>query len=85
MATWAQFESEASQFAGIAIEVTGEAKNAYVTGSEPPGGFHAFRLELHDVARAGGALVPAGPDQRNGKHRARKPHWVALATASSWE
>ena len=38
-----------AKVAGIAIEVTGEAKNAYVTGSEPPGDFHAFRLDLHEA------------------------------------
>jgi hypothetical protein len=38
-----------AKIAGIAHEVTGQAKTAYVTGSEPPGGFHAFRLELHEA------------------------------------
>jgi hypothetical protein len=38
-----------AKVAGIAIEVAGEAKNADVTGSEPPGGSHAFRLELHEA------------------------------------
>src|SRR5215469_4504513 len=38
-----------AKVAGIAIEVTGEATNADVTGSEPPGGSHAFRLELHEA------------------------------------
>ena len=38
-----------AKVAGIATEVTGEAKNAYVTGGEPPGGFHAFRLELSEA------------------------------------
>lgn len=38
-----------AKVAGIASEVTGEAKRAYVTGGEPPGGFHAFRLELHEA------------------------------------
>jgi hypothetical protein len=38
-----------AKVAGIAREVTGAAKNAYVTGGEPPGGFHAFRLELHEA------------------------------------
>ncbi|MBO0802238.1 MAG: pyridoxamine 5'-phosphate oxidase family protein [Nocardiopsaceae bacterium] len=35
--------------AGTAEEVTGEAKSAYVTGKEPPGGFHAFRLDLREA------------------------------------
>jgi len=38
-----------AKVAGVAIEVTGEAKNAHVTGSKPPGGSHAFRLELHEA------------------------------------
>lgn len=38
-----------AKVSGIAEEVTGEAKNAYVTGNEPPGDFHAFRLELHEA------------------------------------
>jgi hypothetical protein len=38
-----------AKIAGIAHEVTGEAKIAYVTGGEPPGDFHAFRLELHEA------------------------------------
>jgi len=38
-----------AKVAGIAVEVTGEAKDAYVTGSEPTGGSHAFRLELHEA------------------------------------
>lgn len=38
-----------AKVAGIAREITGEAKDAYVTGSEPPGGFHAFRLDLHEA------------------------------------
>ncbi|MEV4241889.1 hypothetical protein AB0J63_00605 [Streptosporangium canum] len=29
--------------------MTGPEKDAYVTGSEPPGGFHAFRLDLHEA------------------------------------
>jgi hypothetical protein len=36
-----------AKVAGIAIEVTGEAKNAY--GGAPAGGFHAFRLELSEA------------------------------------
>lgn len=35
--------------AGIAEEVAGEAKNEYVTGNEPPGGSHAFRLDLSEA------------------------------------
>lgn len=38
-----------AKVAGVAHEVTGEAKSAYVTGTEPPGDFHAFRLDLHEV------------------------------------
>lgn len=38
-----------AKVAGIAHEVTGEAKAAYVTGTEPPGEFHAFRLELQEA------------------------------------
>ena len=38
-----------AKVAGIAVEVTGEAKNAYVTGGEPPGGSHAFRLEVQEA------------------------------------
>lgn len=38
-----------AKVAGVAIEVTGEARKAYVTGAEPPGGFHAFRLELNEA------------------------------------
>jgi hypothetical protein len=29
--------------------VTGEAKVAYTTGTEPPGGFHAFHLDLREA------------------------------------
>jgi hypothetical protein len=49
-----------AKVAGIAIEVTSEAKNAYVTGDTPPGGFHAFRLELGEAvvtAAEGNELV----------------------------
>ncbi|HEY7260438.1 MAG TPA: pyridoxamine 5'-phosphate oxidase family protein [Trebonia sp.] len=49
-----------AKVAGIAREVTGEAKNAYVTGSEPAEGFHAFRLELSEAVMTsveGGELV----------------------------
>jgi hypothetical protein len=38
-----------AKVAGIAIEITGEATDADVTGSESPGGSHAFRLELHEA------------------------------------
>ncbi|MFD2766754.1 pyridoxamine 5'-phosphate oxidase family protein [Micromonospora eburnea] len=38
-----------AKVAGIAIEVTGREKEAYITGSEPPGGFHAFRLDLEEA------------------------------------
>lgn len=38
-----------AKVAGIAVEVTGEAKEAYATGGEPPGGFHAFRLDLREA------------------------------------
>lgn len=49
-----------AKVAGIAWEVTGDAKNAYVTGSEPPGGFHVFRLELQEAVFTvpeGGELI----------------------------
>ncbi|MFC4584746.1 pyridoxamine 5'-phosphate oxidase family protein [Sphaerisporangium corydalis] len=38
-----------AKVAGVANEVTGVEKKAYTTGSEPPGGFHAFRLDLHEA------------------------------------
>jgi hypothetical protein len=38
-----------AKVSGVAWEVTGEARSAYVTGTEPPGGFHVFRLELDDA------------------------------------
>jgi hypothetical protein len=38
-----------AKVAGVAHEVTGEEKQALVTGTEPPGGFHAFRLDLREV------------------------------------
>src|SRR5215469_5116558 len=38
-----------AKVAGIAIEVPGEARDADVTGSEPPGDSHAFRLELREA------------------------------------
>jgi hypothetical protein len=39
-----------AKVAGVAVEVTdpGE-KKGYATGSEPPGGFHAFRLDLREA------------------------------------
>lgn len=39
-----------AKIAGIAVEITdpGE-KQAYTTGSEPPGDFHAFRLDLREA------------------------------------
>jgi hypothetical protein len=38
-----------AKVAGIAIEVIAQARNADITGSEPPAGSHAFRLELHEA------------------------------------
>jgi hypothetical protein len=38
-----------AKVAGIAREVTGEAKNAYATGSEPGEDFHAFVLDLNEA------------------------------------
>ena len=37
-----------AKVAGVAIEVTGDAKNAYATGTEPED-FHAFRLDLTEA------------------------------------
>ncbi|MGP3970350.1 pyridoxamine 5'-phosphate oxidase family protein [Streptomyces sp. 6N223] len=39
-----------AKVAGVAVEVTdpGE-RRAYATGSEPPGDFHAFRLDLREA------------------------------------
>jgi hypothetical protein len=37
-----------AKVAGIATEVAGEEKGAYTTGTEP-GGFHAFRLDVHEA------------------------------------
>ncbi|NJC72096.1 pyridoxamine 5'-phosphate oxidase family protein [Planosporangium thailandense] len=42
-------ESGDAKVAGIATEVTGAAKEAYATGTEPAGGFHAFRLDLREA------------------------------------
>jgi hypothetical protein len=38
-----------AKVAGTAIEVTGEAKDAYTTGNEPGVDFHAFRLDLTEA------------------------------------
>jgi Pyridoxamine 5'-phosphate oxidase len=38
-----------AKVAGIAIEVTGAAKSAYASGSEPAEDFHAFRLDLNEA------------------------------------
>jgi hypothetical protein len=38
-----------AKVAGIAVEVTGKERSAYVTGSEPPGDAHAFRLDLREA------------------------------------
>ena len=39
-----------AKLAGVAIEVTDEAgKAALTTGAEPPGDFHAFRLDLTEA------------------------------------
>lgn len=39
-----------AKVAGVAIEMTDPAeKNAYRTGKEPPGDFHAFRLDLREA------------------------------------
>jgi Pyridoxamine 5'-phosphate oxidase len=38
-----------AKVAGTAVEVTGEAKDAYATGSEPGEDFHAFRLDLTEA------------------------------------
>jgi hypothetical protein len=38
-----------AKVAGIAVEVTGAANSASLTSGEPPGGSHAFRLELHEA------------------------------------
>lgn len=38
-----------AKVAGLAEEITGDAKTGYVTGSEPPGDFHAFRLDLREA------------------------------------
>ncbi|MFB4296667.1 pyridoxamine 5'-phosphate oxidase family protein [Actinomadura sp. NTSP31] len=39
-----------AKVAGVAIEITDpEEKKAYTTGDEPPGDFHAFRLDLREA------------------------------------
>ncbi|MEU8139752.1 pyridoxamine 5'-phosphate oxidase family protein [Streptodolium elevatio] len=39
-----------AKVAGVAVEVVEPAeKAAYTTGGEPPGGFHSFRLDLHEA------------------------------------
>ncbi|WP_214415873.1 pyridoxamine 5'-phosphate oxidase family protein [Sphaerisporangium fuscum] len=38
-----------AKVAGVAIEVSGAEKASYTTGSEPPGDFHAFRLDLREA------------------------------------
>jgi hypothetical protein len=42
-------EAGDAKVAGIALEVTGGDKQSYATGSEPPGDFHAFRLDLREA------------------------------------
>ncbi|GAA4225870.1 pyridoxamine 5'-phosphate oxidase family protein [Actinomadura meridiana] len=39
-----------AKVAGVAVEVTDpEEKKTYTTGNEPPGDFHAFRLDLREA------------------------------------
>ncbi|QKG18810.1 pyridoxamine 5'-phosphate oxidase family protein [Actinomadura verrucosospora] len=39
-----------AKVAGVAVEITDPAeKKAYTTGDEPPGDFHAFRLDLREA------------------------------------
>ncbi|MFF4992487.1 pyridoxamine 5'-phosphate oxidase family protein [Streptosporangium saharense] len=39
-----------AKVAGVAVEITDpDEKRAYTTGNEPPGDFHAFRLDLHEA------------------------------------
>lgn len=39
-----------AKVAGVAVEITDpEEKKAHTTGEEPPGDFHAFRLDLREV------------------------------------
>ena len=46
-----------AKVAGVAREVTGEAKNAHATGSEPAEDFHAFRSS----SASGAPVWPSGP------------------------
>ena len=39
-----------AKVAGVAVELSGPEKAVYTTGNEPPGDFHAFRLELTEAA-----------------------------------
>ncbi|MFG1603722.1 pyridoxamine 5'-phosphate oxidase family protein [Actinoplanes sp. NPDC049265] len=38
-----------AKVAGVAVELSGSEKAAHTTGDEPPGDFHAFRLELTEA------------------------------------
>ncbi|TDD81460.1 hypothetical protein [Actinomadura rubrisoli] len=46
---------------GVAVEITDPVrKESYTTGGEPPGGFHAFRLDLGEAVLTsveGGEMV----------------------------
>ncbi|WUH98175.1 pyridoxamine 5'-phosphate oxidase family protein [Spirillospora sp. NBC_00431] len=50
-----------AKVAGFAIEITDpDEKEAYTTGGEPPGDFHAFRLDLREAVLTsveGGRLI----------------------------
>lgn len=50
-----------AKIAGVAVEITdAEEKKAHATGEEPPGDFHAFRLDLREAVLTsveGGQLV----------------------------
>ncbi|MGI5330145.1 pyridoxamine 5'-phosphate oxidase family protein [Actinomadura nitritigenes] len=50
-----------AKVAGVAVEITdAEEKKAHATGEEPPGDFHAFRLDLREAVLTsveGGQLV----------------------------
>lgn len=49
-----------AKIAGVAVEVTDAAEKAAVTtGEEPPGGFHAFRLDLTEAV-----LTTVDPDEQ---------------------
>jgi pyridoxamine 5'-phosphate oxidase-like protein len=39
-----------AKVAGVAVELGGPDKALHTTGNEPPGDFHAFRLELTEAA-----------------------------------